>query len=385
MGVVYRAEDTRLGRQVAVKFLSSRLLDDPLALERFQREARAASALSHPHICALYDIGEKDGTPFLVMELLDGGTLKRKIDARPLPMDAVLDFGAQIADALDTAHGNGIIHRDIKPANIFLTDRAQVKVLDFGLAKLGPRRGKILDPGSDTTIDTAARQQTTAGEALGTLSCMSPEQARGEDLDPRTDLFSFGVVLYEMATGREPFPGRTSAVVFNAILNQTPPAPSSLNPQVPAALDQIILKALEKDRSMRYQSAAEIRADLRRLKRETESGRTVTQPVTAAHSPAATRRIPTGALAAAALAVVLLAGGAAWMLGGDGPVIESVAVLPFTADADPGDIAYLTDGLTETLINGLAQLPGLKVSARSVVFRFRGQNVDPVQADRNWA
>jgi serine/threonine protein kinase len=273
------------------------------------------------------------------MELLDGGTLKRKIDARPLPMDAVLDFGAQIADALDTAHGNGIIHRDIKPANIFLTDRAQVKVLDFGLAKLGPRRGKILDPGSDTTIDTAARQQTTAGEALGTLSCMSPEQARGEDLDPRTDLFSFGVVLYEMATGREPFPGRTSAVVFNAILNQTPPAPSSLNPQVPAALDQIILKALEKDRSMRYQSAAEIRADLRRLKRETESGRTVTQPVTAAHSPAATRRIPTGALAAAALAVVLLAGGAAWMLGGDGPVIESVAGLPFTADADPGDNA----------------------------------------------
>jgi serine/threonine protein kinase len=207
MGVVYRAEDTRLGRQVAVKFLSAKLLQDPSALERFQREAKAASALNHPHICALYDIGQKGNLPFLVMELLNGTTLRHRINSQPLPLDTLLEYATQITDALDTAHARGIIHRDVKSANIFVTDRGQIKMLDFGLAKLDRSTGPI-DPFADTQL--AAAQPTEIGQQLGTLSFMSPEQARGEEVDARTDLFSFGVVLYEMATGREPFSGRTS-------------------------------------------------------------------------------------------------------------------------------------------------------------------------------
>ena len=276
MGQVFRAEDTRLGRQVAIKFLSSDLARDPAALERFQREARSASALNHPNICTVYDLGAQNGRPYLVMEVLEGQTLRERIAGRPLPIDSVLEFGAQIADGLDAAHLRGIVHRDIKSANIFITARGQAKILDFGLAKQGATR-RIADavgPGNSTmALTTDNLLLTSPGSAMGTITYMSPEQARGEELDARTDLFSLGAVLYEMATGRTPFNGSTSAIVFDEILNRTPVSPSSLNPDVPPKLEEIIGKALEKDRDLRYQTAAELRADLKRLKRDTDSGR----------------------------------------------------------------------------------------------------------------
>jgi eukaryotic-like serine/threonine-protein kinase len=277
MGQVFRAEDTRLGRQVAIKFLSADLARDPAALERFQREARAASSLNHPNICTVYDLGEHNGQPFLVMEVLEGQTLRERIAGRPLPLDAVLDFGAQIADGLDAAHVRGIVHRDIKSANIFITTRGQAKILDFGLAKQGVARriAEAVVGGNSAMAETSDNLLLTSpGSAMGTITYMSPEQARGEELDARTDLFSLGAVLYEMATGRTAFNGATSAVVFDEILNRTPPAPSSLNPAIAPKLEEIIGKALEKDRDLRYQTAAELRGDLKRLKRDIESGRT---------------------------------------------------------------------------------------------------------------
>jgi serine/threonine protein kinase/TolB-like protein/Tfp pilus assembly protein PilF len=413
MGVVYRAEDTRLGRQVAVKFLSPKLLQDPLAVERFQREARAASSLNHPHIAAIYDIGKHDNVPFLVMELLDGSTLRRRCNGTPLAIDTLLDYASQAADALDAAHSAGIIHRDIKSANIFVTARGQVKILDFGLAKLTQR-----EPSSDQFAQTTMAPSpaaTETGQTMGTLTCMSPEQARGDDLDQRTDLFSFGVVLYEMATGREPFTGKTPALIFDQLLRLTPPRPSEINPQVPAELDHIILKALEKDREMRYQTAAELRADIRRLKRESDAARTtatavrtlsgsaysasntavtITAPAAIATAPgsmppSAPSGAATGPMTAgwrqrrgfltAGAAVLLVA---AALLGftlfrGSSTTIDSVAVLPFAvASGSAQDTEYLTDGITETLINGLAQIPNLRVSARSVVFRHKGRDID---------
>ncbi|MCI0614654.1 serine/threonine-protein kinase, partial [bacterium] len=366
MGVVYEAEDLSLKRHVAIKFLPEDLLENILALERFQREARAASALNHPNICTIHEIGNQDGRPFIVMEFMKGETLKHRISGRPMQIDQAVEFGIQIVDALTAAHSEKIIHRDIKPANIFVTERGQAKLLDFGLAKK-MEYGSAADTESPTA--SVQPQVTDTGSTLGTIAYMSPEQARGKELDERTDLFSVGVVLYEMVTGTIPFLGNSSAEIFEAILGKQPVAPVRLNPKVPNRLEEIINKALEKDRNLRYQSAAEMRADLQRVTRDQSIDRTPKI------RPKTKNKF---SIAAAILAVLIMAG--IYYIKSNRPQINSstpsIAVLPFVNMSADKEQEYFSDGLSEELLNKLSKIPDLRVIGRTSSFAFKGKNED---------
>jgi eukaryotic-like serine/threonine-protein kinase len=371
MGEVYKARDTRLDRTVALKILPS---SDDERRQRFAREAKAIAALSHPNICTLHDVGHQDGTDFLVVEYLEGDTLADRLKAGPLELPLLLDLAVQLADAIDTAHAANIVHRDLKPHNIILTHRGQAKILDFGLAKTGTAQRGALDARSDLPT-LADRGLTSPGTTLGTIAYMAPEQARGDDTDHRADLFAFGAVLYEMATGRPAFPGHAPAVIFDAILNKTPVTPSALNTQIPPALEDIIGRALEKDRDRRYQTAAGMRDDLARLR--DDPSRRPNWP------PAGLSRRSRIGLAVAVGAVLLIALGLTawrrWMPRAGGP-IDSIAVLPFLNASGTPDADYLSEGIADTLTNNLSQIRGLRVVPRTLAARYRNQNVDPHDA-----
>ncbi len=391
MGVVYRAEDLTLGREVALKFLPDELAESPEALARFKREARAASALNHPHICTIHELGEQNGRQFIVMELMAGQTLKHRIGGRKMPAERIVQLGAQVADALEAAHGAGIVHRDLKSANIFVTERGDAKVLDFGLAKMtegrAPPAGSAAEV-AEVETQLAPERLTTPGTAMGTISYMSPEQVRGDELDERTDLFSLGVVLYEMATGKQPFEGKTAGAIFDQILNRAPTAPVRLNPDLPEDLERILDKALEKDRALRYQSASELKADLLRLERDASQAQSSGLPVSGsgAGSRAGAGRLlgRMGVVAALLIAV----GGLVWWSTDraeerpERAGRQSVAVLPFLNLAEDASLDYLRLAIPDEITTALSRVSEIALRPFAMTAAYQGEGVDPLAVGR---
>jgi len=388
MGVVYKAEDTRLHRFVALKFLPDDVARDPQALARFQREAQAASALNHPNICTIYDIGEQDGQAFIAMEFLDGVTLKHLIAGRPLETETLLSLSIETADALDAAHAAGIVHRDIKPANVFVTKRGHAKILDFGVAKVVPTADSSsqISSASGLTVTIDEPHLTGLGSTLGTVSYMSPEQARAKQIDARSDLFSFGAVLYEMATGIQPFRGESSAVIFKAILDGAPTSPVRLNPDLPADLERIINKCLEKDRNLRYQHAADVRTDLQRLKRDTDTGKSaaVIEPAPVSRK----RQLQWAAAGAVAVIVAILMALFLWQSRhpAASPAASAsskvIAVLPFQSVGSDKDMDFLRLALPDEIATALSYVPSFSIRPFATTSRYNGPNLDLQQAGR---